>query len=187
MTKPNQPVNKTKYGHLRPTQENFEAWEKTLEIGNILRASVCLIQCPPSFRFSQRNAGNVRRFFGQIDRGKTKLAWEPRGNWKAHLRQVRELCRQFDLIHAVDILRSEPVTETKTCYFRLHGLGPREFNYKYSYSMKDLERLKVSTTRALTRGAEEVFVLFNNISMLEDARNFDRMIHATHDSKSLAK
>lgn len=172
---------------MRPTRENFDAWEKTLEICNGLHARVCVIQCPPSFRFSRRNIDNARRFLRQIDRGRAKLAWEPRGNWKQHPDEVKKLCAQLDLIHAVDILRSEPAAETETCYIRLHGLGSREFNYKYNYSMKDLARLQAATLRALSRGAKEVFILFNNLSMLQDARAFQKMIHATQRTNSLAE
>jgi uncharacterized protein YecE (DUF72 family) len=179
MSKVNLPPNKAKYGHLRPTRQNFDAWEKTLEICDTLRASVCLIQCPPSFKFSKRNADNVRRFLGQIDRGGTKLAWEPRGNWREHPEEVKKLCHQLDLIHAVDILRSRPAVEKETCYFRLHGLGPKEFNYSYKYSAEDLRRLREAAIETLCGGAEEVFILFNNLSMLKDAIAFGKMMRAS--------
>lgn len=187
MSKGNLPPNSAKYGHLRPTRENFSAWENILQICNSLEASVCLIQCPPSFRFSRRNADNVRRFLGQIDRGGTKLAWEPRGNWREHLEEIKKLCRQVDLIHAVDILRSGPAVESETCYFRLHGLGPRELNYKYDYSAEDLRRLRRVVIETLNKGVEEAFILFNNISMLEDARAFDKMLRADHSTDSSAE
>lgn len=176
--KKNLPPNITNYGHLRPTRENFHAWEKTLDTCRILHANVCLIQCPPSLKFSRRNSKNVRRFLGQIDRGRTKLAWEPRGNWKEHPDEIKKLCGELDLIHAVDILRSQPAVEKKTCYFRLHGLGPKELNYKYNYSTEDLRRLQETVIDTLSKGAEEAFILFNNVSMLENSRAFARMMHA---------
>jgi len=107
-----------------------------------------------------------------IDRGRMKLAWEPRGTWKAHLEQVRKLCDQLDLIHVVDVLRSEPATVSKTCYFRLHGLGLGEVNYKYNYTPDDLRRLREATLRFLDRGATPIFVMFNNMTMLDNARAF---------------
>lgn len=177
----NQLGNKTKYGDLRPTRENFDAWEKTLQVCKALQASVCVIQCPPSFKLTRRNSDNTRRFLGQIERGNVSIAWEPRGTWKERPDQIKKLCRQLDLIHATDILKSEPATRTETCYFRLHGLGARDFNYKYNYSARDLARLKRLTLTTLQRGAEEVFVMFNNISMLENAKIFDEMIHASQD------
>jgi len=173
------PRKRTRYGHLRPTRENFDAWDKTLEICRILNVSVCLIQCPPSFGLSRTNIDNARRFFGEIDRGNAKLAWEPRGNWKEHPVEIKKLCEKLDLIHAVDILRSEPVVETETCYFRLHGLGARELNYRYNYTAKDLERLRGAALRTLGRGAEQVFIMFNNLSMLENARSFTEMMCAS--------
>jgi uncharacterized protein YecE (DUF72 family) len=180
------PGNRTEYGQLRPTRENFDAWERTLKICNILRASICVIQCPPSFKFSGKNFSNARRFLGQIDRGGTKLAWEPRGNWKEHPNEVKRLCNQLDLIHVVDALKSEPAAETETCYFRLHGLGSQEVNYRYRYSLQDLQQLRERTHEPLTRGAKEVFVLFNNQSMLDDARTFCNIMQES-SGKSLAE
>lgn len=187
ISKLNQPSNKSRYGHLRPTRENFDAWEKTLEICKTLKASVCLIQCPPSLKFSRRNIHNVRRFLEEIDRGSTKLAWEPRGNWKEHPLEITKLCRELDLIHAVDILRSEPAEETETCYFRLHGLGSREYNCRYNYSDQDLRNLQEATVRALNSGAKQVFVFFNNLSMLENAKTFNSRVHMIGSRESLAE
>ena len=177
----------TKYGHLRPTRENFDAWERTLEICKILNAAICVVQCPPSFKFSRSNIQNARRFLGQIDRGRTRLAWEPRGDWKEHPEAVKNLCRKLNLIHAVDILRSEPAVETDTQYFRLHGLGPREFNYRYNYSPSDLARLREATLTTLGRGAKEIFILFNNLSMLDNARTFERVMRASNEKIPLAE
>jgi len=183
----NRPANKSKCGHLRPTRENFDAWDKTLEVCKILKASVCLIQCPPSLRFSRRNTKNVRQFLGHIDRGSTTLAWEPRGDWKEHPQEIRKLCHELDLIHAVDILRSEPARETQTRYFRLHGLGPGEYNYRYRYSRQDLRNLQKATAKAFNAGAKRVLVLFNNLSMLENARAFNTIIHEVGGRESLAE
>jgi len=179
ITKQIQPSKKARYGHLKPTRENFDAWAKTLDICKILNASVCVIQCPPSLGFSRRNVENVRTFLGQIDRGNAKIAWEPRGNWKEHGKAVEKLCNELDIIHAVDILRSEPAVAGKTSYFRLHGLGPRDFNYKYNYSREDLERLREAAMATLRRGTMQVFIMFNNVSMLENAKAFQKMAQAS--------
>jgi len=179
MGKQIQTSKKAGYGHLKPTRENFDAWARTLDICKILNANVCVIQCPPSFGFSRRNVDNVRRFLGQIDRGNTKIAWEPRGNWKEHANAVKKLCNQLDIIHAVDILRSEAAVSGKTSYFRLHGIGPRDFNYKYNYSRKDLERLRESAVATLRKAAKQVFIMFNSVSMLENAKAFQEMTQAS--------
>jgi uncharacterized protein YecE (DUF72 family) len=172
------PASPAKCGDLKPTRQNFDAWKRTLEICKILNAAVCVVQCPPSFDFSRGNAENVRRFLGEIDRGSTKIAWEPRGDWKEHPDEIEQLCHELDLIYAVDILRNAPAIENEICYFRLHGLGPREYNYKYDYSSEDLERLKEVALKTLDRGAKEAFILFNNLNMLKNARSFNEMIRA---------
>jgi len=187
ISKLNQPENKSRYGHLRPTRENFDAWDKTLEVCKILKASVCLIQFPPSLMFSRRNIKNVRQFLGHIDRGNTRLAWEPRGDWKDHPPEIKRLCHELDLIHAVDILRSEPAEVADTCYFRLHGLGPREYNYAYRYSDRDLRNLQKAAAKALDSGARQVFVFFNNLSMLEDAMAVNTLIHGAGGQEPLAE
>jgi uncharacterized protein YecE (DUF72 family) len=95
-----------------------------------------------------------------------------RGNWKEYPSEVKRLCNQLDLIHVVDALKSARTAQTETYYFRLHGLGPQEVNYRYRYSLRDLKRLRERTLEALTQGAKEGFVLFNNHSMLDDAKTF---------------
>lgn len=164
-----------RYGQLRPTRENFDAWEKTLEICRILQAPICVVQSPPSLGFSRRNLRNIRRFMREIDRRGMKVAWEPRGTWKAHCEQIRKLCDQLDLIHVVDVLRCEPATVSKTCYFRLHGLGPGEVNYKYNYTPEDLRHLLEVALGLLDRGAAKIFVMFNNTTMLDNASALQRM------------
>lgn len=160
--------NKENYGFLKPTEENFKAWEKTLEACKVLKAKICVIQTPPSFNYTQENIKNIESFFNSVKRDEVKVAWEPRGSWVNHLSEIKKLCEKLDLIHIVDPLKREPAIIRETQYFRLHGLHPKkEVNYKYQYSIEDLKKL-YHKIKVLSK-AKEVYVLFNNLSMNIDA------------------
>ena len=148
------------YGYFRPTPEVWEAWERTREIGEVLDAEWIIFQCPRSFTPTEEHVTNLRAFFRRIERGPWRLGWEPRGAWPDDL--VRELCRELDLIHVVDPFVGLPVTEN-IAYFRLHGIG----GYRYRYTPEDLERVW-----SWAREYEEAWVMFNNVSMWDDARAF---------------
>jgi uncharacterized protein YecE (DUF72 family) len=162
------------YGLLRPTEENFEAWRSTLRVCRALLAEICLIQCPPQFGCTSENINNMREFFRSIDRQGIRIAWEPRGDWREHSNEVKSLCGELDLIHVVDILRCEPAVTGKTVYTRLHGLNPREYDYEYEYADNELRCLADKVKNLGKQGAEQVYVLFNNLAMFKDALRFTR-------------
>jgi uncharacterized protein YecE (DUF72 family) len=161
--------SKDKYGFLKPTEENFQAWKNTKEICEALKAKVCVIQCPPTFNYSPENVRNLRKFFSEIDRGKLLLAWEPRGDWVDHLEEVKKLCKELDLIHVVDLMRREPVSDQPVSYIRLHGLNPREYDYNYRYTEAELRELAKRLTK-LEKDHETVYCMFNNYAMYENAK-----------------
>ncbi len=144
------------YGAFRPTPEVIAAWERTREIALALRAPVVLFQCPASFGPTDEHLANLRRFFRDVDRGGLAFAWEPRGDWPDDL--VRSLCDELRLIHAVDPFRRLPATGG-VAYFRLHGIT----GYRYRFTDADLRQLL-----SWCRGYDEVYCLFNNVSMWED-------------------
>lgn len=94
------PEKTDRYGFLRPTEEVFEAWERTKEICNILKAKMCVIQCPASFQATEQNIQNMKGLLSKIDRGELTIAWEPRGRtWTDE--KVRSLCEELDLTHCL--------------------------------------------------------------------------------------
>jgi len=165
-----------RYGLLRPTKENLEAWDRTREICKSVNSRICVVQCPPQFSYTTENVNNVRRFFKSIARNGLRIAWEPRGDWKDHKEEIANLCRELELIHVVDILRRYPAIVTETVYTRLHGLGRREYDYKYKYTENDLELLLKKVVALEKRKVREVYVLFNNVHMLEDAKRLRQML-----------
>ncbi len=101
---------------------------------------------------------NLETFFSMVKRGNVLLIWEPRGNWTPG--EVRNLCRELDLIHGVDPFTADPQWGPVR-YFRLHGIT----GYRYRFSGKDLEKLQ-EKCRGLT------YCFFNNVNMWADALAF---------------
>lgn len=158
---------KDRYGFFKPTEEVFKAWEKTVEVARVLRASIILFQCPPSFLPLETNIRNLRRFFEQIKRKGFLYAWEPRGSWPDEL--VRDICIDLGLIHCVDPFFKKPQSNLSINYFRLHGMPL--YNLRYSYSTNDLENL-------LRLCDGKTYVFFNNLNMLSDSLSFIRMVNS---------
>ncbi|MEP9411704.1 MAG: DUF72 domain-containing protein [Candidatus Brocadia sp.] len=157
-------LKKKNYGSFRPTDEVCGAWEKTKEIADILNAKVIIFQCPASFEPTNENKSNLKRFFSSIQSDKYILAWEPRGNWKE--KEVGTICRELNLVHCVDPFKSKS-SYGKIRYYRLHGIT----GYRYKYTHKDLIVLK-----GLIREKTNSYVMFNNISMYDDALSFKKLI-----------
>ncbi|MCS7221828.1 MAG: DUF72 domain-containing protein [Anaerolineae bacterium] len=151
------------YGSFRPTPQVLAAWERTREIAQALQARVILLQCPASFSPTEEHVHNLRGFLSTVQRDGLRLAWEPRGAWPPDL--VCELCQTYGLIHAVDPFYGLPVT-AGTAYFRLHG----RTGYGYQYTDDDLSQLL-----AWCQAFEEVYCLFNNITMWDDAIRFQEL------------
>lgn len=165
-----------RYGLLRPTEENFEAWENMRRICSLLKARICVVQMPPGFTATDENVGNMEAFFGSISRKGLEIAWEPRHKtWFDNPKLVKQICDRLDLIHVVDILKRDPVSDHEIAYTRLHGLG-REINYRYKYTDADLASLKEKVLGLVDAGKSEVYVMFNNVYMKDDAYRFAEML-----------
>ena len=156
-----------RYGAFRPTEEVWTAWGQTLQAAQVLRAEFLVFQCPASFAPTPVNVENLRRFFGAVEQPGLRFTWEPRGDWPQDV--VAPLCGELNLIHCVDPFAQRPVT-AGTAYFRLHGRK----GYRYRYTDTDLGQLA-----ELVAQFDEAWVLFNNISMWEDASRFRSLVRAS--------
>ncbi|MEM0090572.1 MAG: DUF72 domain-containing protein [Nitrososphaerota archaeon] len=168
---------KENYGNLKPTKENFEAWNKTVEVAKVIEAAVVVVQTPPSFGYTEKNFENVDKFFSKIQREGFEIGWEPRGSWREKPDAVKELCERHSLIHITDIFRWRPVRKHKLFYTRLHGIGSGEVNYSYKYTDDDLAKLRQMVADE-SEGRDACYVLFNNISMADDALRFKQLLEA---------
>ena len=153
------------------TERSFEVYAETNQIATALQAKVLLFQTPRSFRPSEENLDHVRRFFEKIDRRDHVIIFEPRG-WDE--KTLKPLLEELSLIHGVDPFANQPLI-TKLAYFRLHGSPPGERMYRYDYTREDLLALAQSIASLKT---EEVYVLFNNDHMVENALAFKEILRS---------
>jgi uncharacterized protein YecE (DUF72 family) len=165
LTTPAAVSRKDRYGSFRPTDEVLAAWEVTRMIAGTLGSTLVLFQSPASFRPNAENRTHLRAFFRTIDRGAATLIWEPRGEWDPG--EIKRLCSTLDLVHGVDPFKARPV-HGRIRYYRLHGRPG--YDLRHRYTMQDLWELLRMADR------NEVYVLFNNRSMLRDAQRLRRLI-----------
>lgn len=159
-------------GAFRLSAPVMSAWRRTRDCALALDARLILFQCPARFGPTQENKANLKSFFREVRRGscdrevdeKFIYLWEPRGEWEPE--EVGELCAELGLVHVVDPFHQMSVTGGLG-YFRLHGRS----GYRYRFSDADLVQLL-----EMSRARAPCYILFNNISMLEDGRRFLRLV-----------
>ena len=153
-------------GAFRWTAVVREAWATTLESARTLKAKTILFQCPAKFVSTRQNIARMTKFFSSIDRHGLNFVWEPRGSsWTNET--IKSLCTELDLWHAVDPFTQQSVTP-ETCYFRMHG----RVRWRYTYDLAELQEL--ATLLPKTHAS---YVFFNNISMIDDANSFQRVVY----------
>ncbi len=162
-----------KYGFLRPTKENFETWEQIKEAAKVINARVVVIQLPSSFKCNEENLRNAKEFLASITSSNFFIGLELRGEWIQQRGLIEELISVNErVIHVVDPFRADPVVLKDISYLRLHGIGGKDINYKYKYTNNDLNQLKKKIEDNIIRYSKEVYVMFNNIYMKDDALRF---------------
>lgn len=160
-------------GGFRLTPTVLRGWEETLRCARALHASCILFQCPASFRPSEENVNNMTAFFNSVDRPDgVQLLWEPRGAWD--LKTVETLCRELDLVHALDPFVMKSATP-EFLYYRLHGTT----GSRHVYTDKELHAL----LDMLPAEANQRYVLFNNIPRTMDAPRFERLVKGSSQKR----
>lgn len=163
------------FGYLRPNEDVTEAWKETKKIADALESDVCVVQTPGNFSCTKENKENMREFFNKIDYSDISIAWEPRGDWKNNEDKVKEICNEIGLIHVVDIMRREPVSDHDIAYVRLHGLNEDEYNYDYDYSKEELEYLAEKLLKLIDTH-KKVYCMFNNYEMYDNAETMRNIL-----------
>jgi len=151
-----------------------EAYERMKEICRTLNAQVLLVQTAASFK--PDSLGEAERFFRDVDRDDLTLVWETRGPlWEETNTSIRlaEFLEKLNVPHVTDPFRAMPAYVGKAAYFRLHGLGERM--YYYQYTNEELRKLH-DVAKPYDTPNRNTYVLFNNLSMYEDARRFRTFI-----------
>ncbi len=172
------------YGYLRPTRENLNMWDRFLELTRCLSPRVYVFQAPPSLPASAESARFIVDFFKSIESKNLTLGLELRGAWSRE--ENRELLLKIfssvNLIHVVDPIKRPPCRLTEIMYFRLHGIGPHDVNYRYEYTDSDLDKLLRICVETL-RTSSKIYVMFNNIHMTRDALRFASKVRAVAASR----
>lgn len=156
---------KENYGSFQPTKEVFEAFDVTATIARRLKARIIVFQTPATFKSGDKAVENMRAFFSSISREFVYI-WESRGDWNPEV--IKAVCEELHLVDGVDPFKRKPVTEP--AYFRLHGSPPGNRMYSYTYTDTDLRKL-------YSYCQDNTYVLFNNITMFEDALRFKTLLH----------
>jgi uncharacterized protein YecE (DUF72 family) len=148
-------------GLFKPTRMVFEAWNRTEAVANALNAKIIVFQGGRNFRPTPDNLQNFRNFFKRIRRGKFQLVWEPNGRWPDEL--IKSLCADLNLIYTAAPLSENQLNFGPLHYYRLRGKN----GFHSRYNESDFAQFK----KAGENGVPSYFI-FNNASMLFDARNF---------------
>ncbi|MFB6270324.1 MAG: DUF72 domain-containing protein [Halobacterium sp.] len=160
-------------GYFKDAPAVDDAWNETLERADALDAEVVVLQTPPSFGASDEYEAALRSFVERVDRRGYTVAWEPRGTWKDDPERVEAVCRDLDLVHVVNPLHRDPVDATDTAYCRMHGETDDVHDYEYRYEDDELDDLADAVQNL---DADDVYVLFNNTNMFEDAARLERRL-----------
>jgi len=155
-------------------EESLQAFEKMKEICKTLKAQILVIQTPPSFR--PDSLEKAKEFFLTVDRENLQLVWETRGstwNTPAVREKIAKTLQKANVTHVTDPFVTTPAYVENIAYFRLHGLGKQM--YYYQFTDNELKRLYMSLKPFEDEG-KEVYVLFNNLSMFDDALRFKEFL-----------
>lgn len=166
--------NLINYGLLRPTRENLELWDEFVNVTKPLNPSFYVFQTPPSMRINENNAEDIIEFFKTIGNA-ARIGWEPRGLSYESEELLRHIFEETGIMHIVDPFKRSPLVKRDVAYLRLHGIGKGEVNYSYKYTDDDLRRLRGIV---MSLGSSRVFVMFNNVHMLNDAMRFKGLMQS---------
>jgi len=151
------------YGGFKPTNEVWRAWAITENEADVLGCRIIVFQCPSGFKPTEENLANVRKFFSDINRKDRIFVFEPR-NWQE--KDLRPLCEELDLVNCEDPFR-HAAGYGKIRYLRLYGRGGFHYSYKEAELREVIEKY---------RDLPEVYVLFNNSDMFNNAYAMKEMV-----------
>jgi len=152
-----------------------------IELCKILKSKILLFQTPGSFTPEYLN--RVEKFFSKIKYNELKIVWETRGEkWLEIYDKLSKLLEKYSITHVVDPFINKPCYINEIAYYRLHGLSKKMYYYKFSDN--DLISLKEKIFN-YSKGANEIYVLFNNINMYEDSIRFKQLLEKNTLPKTL--
>ncbi len=150
-------AQKRHYGFFKNTEEVDLAWTKTVEFALALGVKKIIFQSPKSFDPKGDHIRNLKIFFQRIERHFFTLIWEPRGPWPE--KEVLGLCEELAIIPCLDPFKGS-LFKGDLLYLRLHG----RTGYHSRYTDEELWALWKRV-----KSYPEVYLMFNNVHMMEDA------------------
>ena len=159
------------------TQPSIPAFNQMKQICEALNAHILLLQTPPSF--TPDKLETAQNFFKNIDRENLVLAWETRGpKWNTPVtrKKLAKTLQKLNITHITDPLKTTPTHTNNTAYFRLHGLAQKM--YYYQYTDEELKKLHNLVKPLATE--KQVYILFNNLTMLQDSLRLKHYLKTNH-------
>ncbi|MEM2121972.1 MAG: DUF72 domain-containing protein, partial [Candidatus Woesearchaeota archaeon] len=144
----------------------------------LLKSEILLIQTPNSFKPTRSNIINLKSFLNKIikELNNEKIVFEFRGDFLKKEKSILEICKNFKVEHCVDLFRNKPLFCNEILYFRIHGFG-KKIMYNYNFSDKELNELKNRIKEVSKEfNPKEIFVLFNNYNMYQNALDFIKIL-----------
>ncbi|MCE4617050.1 MAG: DUF72 domain-containing protein [Desulfurococcales archaeon] len=169
------PFNQREFGGLQLSEANLWALEKVFLSAKNLGSQIILFQTPASLKPNKQLLEEASALFQSVRKEGYIPVWEPRGYSDEERSILNRFSRENQIPLVVDPLRRKPFPPMLGIeYFRLHGLGGREVNYRYKYTEEDL--LKLIQLMREYRDDISVYVLFNNIHMYNDALHLKELL-----------
>ena len=150
---------------LEPCEEAFKIFNYMLKVCNILRSEILVLQTPNSIKFTKKKIESTKDFFGSLNLGRLRIAWEIRGEDRVP-NELLSFMQDQNIIHCVDLSREEPLVESDHLYTRLFGKGKDNI-----YQFTD-DELKEIDHKIRIGEYEKASISFHNIKMYKDAARF---------------
>jgi len=157
-------------GHFALNDFTLKAWNETMEVAELLGVGYVVVQLPPSFVYGEENMRRMGSFFSRVSFRCRPVVEFRHTSWFSRMDEVASHLRELGTWVVTDPLKGQRVRQDVQ-YCRLHGMGGL-VNYRHRYSDRELARLLEELE------GQDAYVLFNNLSMKEDALRFKALCGA---------
>lgn len=156
------------YGGLRLNNETRYAIEKSIEICRAVGSSKLVIQLPPKLEWRNYMVDTLK----YISQYECIICLEPRNrSWFNN--DVLKILERLKIVFVTDPFKDGIINlNSDLLYLRLHGIG----GYRYRYTEDDLRRLSQMVNKYNVR---DIYILFNNVYMYEDALRLTNLVRDT--------
>jgi len=151
---------------LEPHEQSYEIFEYTIQMCRKLGSELIVIETPAEIKYDKSKIKSIKDLFESLDLRRIRIAWEVRGESERPPNMLINLMAEQNVIHCVDLSKSEPAYESDQLYTRLFGKGEHNL---YQFSDADLLDIDKKTK---SKRYEKVTVSFHNVRMYKDAARY---------------